>query len=215
MAVTKGNVSSASGNTDSLAWAHTLGGSSDVVTVGLSLDAGITASGGVTYGASAMTLLRRDDNPGDAVTEIWYITGVSTSETITAGLSAKAQAIGGAVDWVGAATPDNATGSIPDAVTSVSDTVAGDASDNFIFDVLREPGNAPTVGADQAEDWNIAAGGERGGGSSQDGVNGGVMSWSWTGSVGAAHTTCRIPASAVTEGPEVLASRSRLAFTQP
>ena len=195
MAVSKGNVSSTSGNTDSLSWSHTVpSGSNLVLVVGLCLDDGITASGGVLFNTSeSLTLLRRDQNAGAAVTEIWYLVGPTvTTANIVASLSGKAQNISGAVDFAGADTPDNATGSTPDVTTSVSDTVAGSDADNFIFDCVRKPGAIPTEGADQTADWNIAAVGERGAGSTQDGVNGGVMSWSST-SDDCAHTACRIP----------------------
>lgn len=203
MAVAVGNSASGSVNGNMLTWTHALITGSDIVlVVGLSLQAGIIAID-VTWDSGGqnepLTFLRRDDNPGGGVTEIWYkknpsvATGGSTIFAfLTAGMN---QNIGGSVDFTGATTPDNATGSIPDSVSSVSDTVAGDAADNFIFDVIREPGAAPIAGADQTEQWNVAAGGERGGGSTQDGVDGGVMSWS-NGTTDWAHTACRIPAAA-------------------
>ncbi len=203
MAVALGNTSSASiNNSTTLDFVHTLGTGSDLVLmVGLCLDAGITGSS-VTWDGDGVneTLiqLRQDVNIGDATTEIWYFVNPSVasgSSEVNVVLSAKAQHIAGAVTFTGATTPNNETGSIPEAVTSVSDTVSAVGADDFVFDVLRQPGNAPTEGANQTAAWNIAAGGERGGGSTQDGADGGVMSWSWSGANAAAHTACRIPAA--------------------
>lgn len=211
MAVAVGGVSSASGNTASLAWAHTIGFTGNLLLVGLCLDDGITASGGVTYGATAMTLLAgsRIQNAGAAVTEIWYLDNVLTSETITVSLSSKSMAIAGAVDFSGADTaPDNVAGSSPDGVASVSDTVTGVGADDFVFDCIREPGAAPTVGANQTAQWNLAGGGERGGGSTQDGVDGGVMSWD-NGTTDWAHSACRVPVAPVVGASLAIPSRVR------
>lgn len=203
MAVAVDGVSSGSANSSSLSWSHTLGTSGNLLLVGLCLDSGITASGGVTYGATSMTLLRRDSNSGDATSEIWYLDNITTSETITATLSAKAQSIGGAVDFSGAQSPpDNANGDATvDSATSVSVTVSGVNADDFVFDCVRSPGGSPSVGANQTAQWNLAAGGERGGGSTQDGVDGGVMSWTSGGAQAWALTACRVPAAAVTGPP--------------
>ncbi len=193
-AVSKGNNSSANGNTDSLAWSHTLASGKDLVTVGVGVNSGVS-SDGVTYGASSMTLLRRDIHAAIVVTEIWYITGVSSSETITVSLPSTQNVIAGAVDWAGADTPDNALGGEVEDATSDSLTVTGDASDNFIFDVIFMQSGALTVGADQTAEWNLTET-QNSGGSTQAGSDGGVMSWSWSASSLGAHTACRIPASA-------------------
>jgi len=195
-AVTKGNTSSAQGTTASLAWSHTLAAASDRVTVGTGMNT-IAGASGVTYGASSMTLVRRDSHASVGTTEIWEISGVSTSETITVTLPSSQNVIAGAVDWDGADTPDNATGRLIDTETSSSLTVTGDASGNFIFDVIFQRNGALTVGADQNEEWNLTQTQESGG-STQAGADGGVMSWSWSSSDDGAHTACRIPASAVT-----------------
>jgi len=200
MAVAVGNTSSGSGNSANIDFIHTLGTGADLVlVVGTSTDAAVTITSVAWDGDGvneSLTFLRRDDNIGDAITEIWYLVGPSVatgSSEVNVVASAKAQNIAGAITFTGATTPDNATGSVPDAVESVSDTVTGVGSDDFVFDVLRSPGNAPTEGANQTAQWNLATGGERGAGSTQDGVDGGVMSWSWSGAVGVAHTACRIP----------------------
>lgn len=203
MPVTKGNVSSTSANTSGpLAWSHTVpAGSNLVLVVGVCLDDNTSGDTVVFNTSESLTLLRRDVNAGAGTTEIWFLVNptVTTANISVELIGPKAQQIGGAVDFAGADTPDNETGSVPDGVTSVSDTVSGSDADNFIFDCIREPGGAPTAGADQTADWNVAAGGERGGGSTQDGVNGGVMSWSAGASTDWAHTACRIPEAVVAD----------------
>ena len=197
---TVGNVSSASANNATVQWVHTLGtGSNLVLVVGVCIDAGLTITS-VTWDADgvdqALTGLRTDSNPGDAVSAIYYLVGPSVatgSSEVTVITSTKAQNIAGAVTFIDADTPDGAVGSVPDSVESVSDTVVSPGADDFVFDCMRSPGGAITEGASQTAQWNIAAGGERGGGSTQDGVDGGVMSWSWSGAAGVAHTACRIP----------------------
>jgi len=197
MAVAPGNNSSQSGNADSLTWSHSIMGGSDLVLlVFMAIDDGITTSTVVFNTSESLTLLRRDANAGAGTSEIWYLVNpTQTTANIVASISAKAQNIAMAGDYTGATTPDNETGSTPDVVTSVSNTVSGVGADDFVVDVVRKPGDAPTAGVDQIAQFNLAAGGERGAYSEQDGVDGGVMSWSslsddW------AHTACRIPAAA-------------------
>ncbi len=202
MVVAVGNSGSGSANANSIVWAHTLIAGSDIVlVVGLSLADGINGTAvdwdadGVNEGLTFLTGSRQS-NAGAGVSEIWYLVNPSAatgSSEITATLTgAMNQNIGGSVDFTGATTPDNNSGSVADTVTSVSDTVTGDDADNFIFDVLRHTGGAPIEGADQVAQWNVAAGGDRGAGSTQDGVSGGVMSWTF-GSGDVAHSACRIP----------------------
>lgn len=198
MAVSKGNTSSDSANTASLAFSHTLAGGSSLVVVQVQINGNVTVTG-VDYGASAMTFLGRRNHLDVATVEIWYIEGVSTSETITVNLSSMERVCAGAVDWAGADTPDNFVSRLIDAETSSSLTIAGDTSDNFIFDCILQRDGILTVGADQTQEWNISFGGAQNAGSTQPGSSGGVMSWSWDTSDDGAHAGCRIPASAVVD----------------
>ena len=220
MAVTKGNVSSGAANNANIDFIHTLNASSTVLVVGACLDS-TNSVNSVTWDLSGVaetfTSLRVDDNVGDAHTEIWYLLNPSTAfddGTIRIATTTKFQNIGGCVGFLGAGTPDNQTGSVPDTVTSVSDTVTGDTADNFIFDCIRSPGGALTEGANQTADWNLAGGGEQGAGSTQDGTDGGVMSWSWTGNANVAHSACRIPESGAVAGHPPLIRIPRHAVTR-
>lgn len=208
MPATKGNVSSASANSASLAWAHTLTAGATMLIVGAGLPSGITVTS-VTWDADGVnesfTELRNDDNPGAAHTGIWYLltpSAATGSSEITQAVSTMSRQVGGAVDFTGTSgAPDNATGSATDTTVSMNDTVSGVGADDYVFDSVRsDNGTVLTEGADQTADWNIQPGsGDIAGGGTQDGVNGGVMSWSWTGSGDAAHTACRIPGIAGAE----------------
>lgn len=209
-AVTVGNTSSGSANNANIDFAHVLGTGSDLVLVcGISLDAGLTVTSvswdadGVNEAFLQLTNAAQD-NPAVAHVDIWYLVGPSVAtgaSEVGVVASAKAQNIAGAITFLGATTPDNATGSVPDGVTSVSDTVSGVGADDFAFDVFRSPGSSPTEGANQTAQWNQTAGGGQGAGSTQDGVDGGVMSWSWASAADVAHSACRIPAAAAAADP--------------
>lgn len=201
MPVSVGNISSATGFSSSLTWVHTLGTGSDLVLVVLMGTAGARTVTSVTWDADgvnqSLTQLRRDENVGFAGTEIWYLVNPSVatgSSEVSTVESAGAHVQGGAITFLGATTPDNAAGSNADAVTSASDTVAGDAADNFMVDLLRA-NTTHALGADQTLAFTEIQESDRTSGSTQDGVDGGIMSWTFS-SADMCHTACRIPAAA-------------------
>ena len=141
----KGNTSSGSANATSLTVSHTVAAGSNLLIALISLDDGETSTA-VFNTSESMTLLRRDENAGAATTEIWYLINptVTTANIVFSGFG-KHQVIGGGVDFEnGATAPDNATGSTPDAATSVTATVSGVTASDHVIDVFRKPGTAAT-----------------------------------------------------------------------
>jgi len=64
-------------------------------------------------------------------------------------------------------------------------TVGSVGASDLVFDVVSIDGGGktPSPGANQTGQWDINSGGENeGAGSTQSGADGGVMSWSWSGS---------------------------------
>ncbi len=199
MAVAKGNTSSGSGNTASLSWSHVVPSGSDrVLLVGVSILSDAIESTAVVFNTSeSFTVVRRSINNGAQTCSIWRLLNPTvTTANIVVTIESMVQVIGGAVDFNGAGTPDNADGATPDAATSTSLTITGDTADNFMFDVVAKDGGAPTEGVDQTADWNLGSGALEGAGSTQDGQDGGAMSWS-SGSDDWAHAACRIPEAVV------------------
>jgi hypothetical protein len=145
----------------------------------------------------AFTLLGRATNSGVGSAEIWYAEGLSGTEDVVATLSGSGAHWVGISTWTGAGVPTDFTSETPDAQSSPqSITVPNSGADDFILDVLRALGSTNTVGADQTELHNQAAGGDEHVSSRQDGVDGGDMSWTYSGSTDLVHAGCRIPAAA-------------------
>jgi hypothetical protein len=90
--------------------------------------------------------------------------------------------------------------------TSVSNTVGSVATDDLVFDALCLDGgvHSGAVGADQAERWEIDVSGSSynaGLSSTQLGAAGGVMSWTWTGSVPYSHVATAFVGTVVGAAP--------------
>lgn len=108
------------------------------------------------------------------------------AQTVTATLAASTtEQVLGVVSMTGVdqstpvGTPATATGNS----TTPSATVSSPATDSLICDAIATDGfGTLTVGANQTERWNreLAFIGSENGGSTQSGVNGGVMSWTAT-----------------------------------
>lgn len=162
----------------------------------------LTVSSG-TFNGDALSHFDRTSHSTWASAETWYrvdpdiVTGncVLNFSAADKAISA-AYAFAGVLDTtplVGAKTASSASG------TSVSDTVSGVVSDDYVLDVLclDGTGHAATEGANQTERYDLetAAGQNTGCGSTQAGADGGVMSWSWTGSVPYAHIAVAVKAA--------------------
>jgi hypothetical protein len=156
------------------------------------LDGALTAvSGGEVIGAATAQCLAvfYKQNP---TVGAHSITGDWTS-TLTPGA-----AIAATFDSINETTPiaDAATDSGSD--TTVSSTVPNVGSGDLVIDFLAVNGNpALTVGADQTALENNSTGTSGGtmyGMSSQDGANGGAMTWTWTGTQRTAQVAFRLPA---------------------
>jgi hypothetical protein len=103
-------------------------------------------------------------------------------------------------DDINTTTPITDAGTDSGSDTTVSTTVANAASGDLIVDALAVNGNpALTVGANQTAHINASTGTSGGtmyGLSTQAGADGGVMSWTWTGSQRTAQVAFRLPAAA-------------------
>lgn len=200
------NASSASANNAVVSFGHTLFAGASLLTVEICLDADLTVlsvawdDDGVSEFLSAVASTVQD-NAGNSHTVIYELVNPSAatgSSLIEVQASAKGQNIAGALDFTGAAGCDNGRGSTGNAASS-SETVANVTNDDWVIDAIRQPGGALVVGADQTAHFNISAGGERGGGSNQEGILGGVMSWTWPASAQFAHSACRVRATAAAD----------------
>ena len=192
-----GNISSTTANATSWTWSHIMGAGANLLVVSLQLDGNSQASNvrwKAAGGDQALTLLSRQPNIGVCVVEIWYLVDpdIETAD-IEVVVSIKAQHGSAAADYSAAGTPDNVAQTAPDQVLGTSVTVTGVGADDFVQDSGRHPAGAPTVGADQTIIHSTGAGGERVYASTQDGVDGGVMSWTWPAAQDAALIACRIP----------------------
>ena len=218
MPVTVGAIDSGTANANQVGISNILIAATDLVLVGLMLDAGVNGNT-IDYAThiDAFTLLIRVTNVGTAVVEIWYATGISGSSTddIDCNLSAKAQSAASCAIFLGAAdAPDNNLGlAIDGRLSPASLLVGGATADNFYFDAFRTPGGNVDVGANQTIIIDTGVGGEQVGSSHQDGVDGQEMSWTWSsGTRDMAYAACRIPEPAPVGGGGILKPRLQTKF---
>jgi hypothetical protein len=170
--------SSVDSSTGSLTWSHTCAASA-VLVVGVmwALDAFGTPTG-VTYAGSAMTAAGAAQMVATHYgVRLWYhLTPSSGANNVVVSVSGP-DVVAGAVSATSAGTPTDYTTASGNSTTA-SVTVPNAASGDLIVDSTIIIGS-PTVGANQTSRWNNGprAIGFFGAGSTQAGVDGGVMSW--------------------------------------
>jgi hypothetical protein len=204
VAVTVGNISSASGNVTTLSWSHTTAAGSNKelrVCVSLALNESVSS---VTWDVGGTpisgTLIRAEQNAGSVRAEIWQINDppASTTANIDVVGVSKARMIAGAVDFSGADVDSGVddVGSSGDAQTSVSNSPTNVVADDFVVDALAMDANqGATTGANQTDIYNTGFHVTIGGAAShQDGTDGAAMSWTFT-STDIAHAAVRVPAA--------------------
>lgn len=206
MAVTRGNISSSSGNVASLAWSHTTATGGTEIRVCVSLAAGESVStvvwdvGGTPISG---TLIRAEQNTGSVRAEIWEINGTPSASTadITVTPATKARLIAGAADFIGADadTGSDDAGNSADGVTTATVSPLNVTSDDFVVDALAIGGNeGANTGANQTDIYNTGFHSTIGGAAStQDGTDGAAMSWTGISSNDIAIAGCRVPAAGV------------------
>lgn len=205
MAVTLGNISSASGNTTTLSWNHTTtSGSDKEIRVCVSLAPGESVSSVVWDAATeniSGTLIRAEQNTGSVRAEIWQINDPSGGVTrqIDVTCVTKARLVAGAVDLTGAGADSGVddVGGNGDAGTSSNISPTNVVGDDFVVDALAMQANqGGTTGANQTDIYNTGFHASIGGAAShQDGTNGAAMSWTFV-SADYAHAAVRVPAAA-------------------
>ncbi len=221
MAVAVGNTSSASGNTASLAWVHTLGTGSDLVLI-CSVGAGDGASiNSVTWDVDgvneSLSLVRSLNNPGLGRAALYFLLNPSAatgSSEITVVYATKNRGAAGAITFTGATTPDNDDGSQAETGTVRSESVVAGADDYIVDSMMVQDGTGLAVGeTGQIQNYSLAMGTggspPRGAASYRDGVEGNNMSWTWDNSGQAVIVACRIPAASVS-GPPPYPFKQRL-----
>ncbi len=196
-AVSVGGVSSAkdTGCAD-LVWAHTRGANGNLLIVYGMSDHVSSPAITATYGSTAMST-GQGAVGDDYSTIMFFLDDITSDEDITInftgcpGLSNRHW--GGAVDFAGADTAPADGATDTGTGTSSSVTVSNVGDDDFVFDAIAEDNGSPSAGTNQTERWNLNQQGDYSGGSTQDGADGGVMSWSWGQSREFAHMALRIP----------------------
>ncbi len=129
----------------------------------------LTAAGAAivtsSYGARIWTDAR---NLCDGTTGNVVLTASGSIDTI----------VSGAVSFTGAGSVADYT-TASGSTTTPTVTVPNAGANDFIFDTCAGVGtwSLGTNGANQTSRWNLAASGNRGVGSTQDGADGGVMGW--------------------------------------
>ncbi|MBI3812387.1 MAG: hypothetical protein HY283_09330 [Nitrospirae bacterium] len=187
--------SSATNNTASLTWSHTVGaGSNSILVVGVSiLNNSSQTVTGVTYAGVPLTLIGSQNNGTNARVELWYrLVPATGANNVVVTLSAAAAVVGGAVSFTGVdqTSPVDASAFNSGNITPVTVTITTVTNNAWVVDVLASlasSANTVTAAAGQTERWNVAIGGNpnaRGAGSTKGPISpaGAVtMSWSLTG----------------------------------
>lgn len=158
--------SSATGNTNSLSWSHTVGvGSNRILIVGVSIMNSATQTvTGVTYAGTALTPVGFQNNGTNCRVEIWRLVAPATGpNNIVVTLSASARFVAGAVSFsnVDQTNPIDAATFAPPGNSNAPSVIVTTVTDNsWVIDTLAAIQNITvTVGAGQSEHWNINIGG--------------------------------------------------------
>ncbi len=187
-AVVVDSTSSASANSQTVQWSHTVGAGFDrLLVVGVSIRGSSKTVGGITYAGQSLTSLGARSNGGNQVrTEIWYlIAPASGTGTIAVSLSAKAKFSSGAVSFTGVLQSDPVSPFVSNASTGQGFTdptlsMSGTAGET-VLDVLAVEGGSQslTPGTGQTELWDTPFGGAMTGAASmQPGSSSNAISWS-------------------------------------
>lgn len=164
-------------------WSHTVTGSNPSLYVGTCLDtAGGTTVSGITFNGVALTQLGTLAEGGAIRGDLWFLVAPATgthdivvTKSAAVPNSATAVSLIGVHQTVPNGTPVNAQGS-----TDTPTVTATTASGETVIDAECNDGTGGTLvaGANQTERVQVTAGTEdRSGMSTQDGADGGVMSW--------------------------------------
>jgi hypothetical protein len=193
MALAIDAVSSASdgGSPASLTWSHTCSGADRGLIVGTSwVGDGITAS--ATYNGVPMISKGMNISANSSALRIEQFELIAPAtgpnNVVVTYSSNVAGAIGGAVSFTGAhQTTLTGTQVQADGVAGPATVNVSSAADEIVCDVVLKNGtDTITVGADQAERWNVdigASGLHNGGGSTEPGAGTVTMSWTFSGTV--------------------------------
>ncbi len=180
-------VSSATGNTASLAWSHTIGSGSDrILIVGVSNRRTNRTVNSVTYGGISLTRIgTRNSGANSSRMQMWYLLAPpqGTAQVIVT-LSGGTTVVGGAISFFGIhqTTPMGAFASAAGTGFAASLSV-GSAVNDIVVDVAVARGTALslTPGVGQTSHWNTGTGtgtnDVRGAGSRKNGASSVTVSW--------------------------------------
>jgi Tfp pilus assembly protein PilV len=175
--------SAMSSPTNALTWTHTPVGTPSLVVVGVMLaDTGATVST-VTYGGTALTLIRSTVNGSLAKTWLYRLASPPAgAQTVIVILSAADRKVAGAITVTGSdtATPiSNHAGAIGTSTTP-SVTVTSAAGELVVDTATSFEGGTWTAGAGQTEWWDRQQNPVSGAGSTEAGAASVTMSWTNT-----------------------------------
>lgn len=142
----------------------------------------------VTFNGDALTLVDEQNNTTWSFSEIWRrIAPDVTTANVVVNVNSPDKFITGVyvADGVDQTTPFRTPVKATGSTTSASVTVTGVVTGDLLIDSLSidSGSHAAAVGANQTERWDLnTSNANTGASSTQAGADGGVMSWTWTGS---------------------------------
>ena len=165
-----------------------------VALIGIDKAAGIPSSvTGVTFNGDPFTFFGKGTHSSEEQAEIWYrlAPDVATGDVVVTIDVANEVGFGVlAYDGVSQASPWRSAAATNVGSTGTSSTVTptGVVTGDVVVDQIAAfPGTGMAVGANQAQRWNQSGANMREAASTQNGVDGGAMSWSWSGNSSFSH----------------------------
>ena len=161
---------------------------------------------GITYGGVSMT--QAVHQPSNRACDIWYLINPPSgaNNVVISGSGTLGRISTGSHSWSGAnatQTPTTITGNGTSANPSLTVTTA---TGELIVDCLGisfTAGETLTPDANQTERGNVSGGATRGASSTQDGANGGVMSWTDSASKSYGYCAASFAPAAATQVPAI------------
>lgn len=158
-----------------------------VVSIGFEGNAGGTIDvTGVTYNSDALTFFGKAEHANFCQSEIWYRVApdVATGDVVVTLSSASECGFGVlAYNGVSQSSPWRSAAAINSGSSATNSTVTptGVVTGDVLVDELVTYGITLAPGADQTERWYSSGTNFDHAGSTQNGVDGGAMSWTWGG----------------------------------
>lgn len=167
-------------------WSHTCSGADRVLIVAICYERDSGDASGVTYGGTAMTLLRTDGPTRLMKTQLWYLANPATGAntvSVSAGSNSFHKVIGGAVSFTGADTgsPIDAHNGATGDSTAPSTSVTTVTNDTIVVDaVVHGDADALTPGAGQTLQWRVYSSFVGAGQSTEPKAAAGAVTMNWS-----------------------------------